>query len=1316
MSDARTAPDTSADEFLAGRALAQRGDPWAELNQRYPAPPPAGAAKTEAPPQPVPIPTPPDAPIGQRILSRLTGIASAVGGVARGAGEAILGDVTDLFKGIYEAGPGTVEKVLTGELQPGTPEAEAAARSTAMTYGVQVRGAPETLLRARGAAAVEAERAAGAAAEAKPVAGEATPPVEPVTGAPAAEPAPVPGTVGLPPVDVTTPAPAVTPREFPQVTDPLTLMQRGELTAESAQNIADTLSSHFQAVEKEVYGEDAEELARLRRQSNSAWERANDARAKEIDARIGELEAKHDPTGAGADYLSGLNGPEHIDPEGWQEMARDLKDVEASREDAVEVVASKLRWLPDGPPVTQTDRETVAVIGRAIQAEVERGGNPADFLKDALKERFQRYGGGADAAELVNDQAERLLNLAKPQMSEAAGEPPPLVRLPPPTPPETLPPAATAAPAPAAAPKDPLALGDPLAPAVTVKPATQAEQAMAEVTLGRMPGEGEPPSIMSEADIHSYLDGARVDNPVKVNLARIGSGEDIADILAQVSKTIPATAVQTLEATRYAADALGLTPEQLLQNYRGQQLNSVETTAMRLIVDSSAAQLREFAQKVRDPMAGPADIAAFTKAFTVHRALQQYMENARAEAARTLGSWRILSEQRDIYGRAISKLVADNGDDVMELAGKIADLTPLQAGRLVASSMQGTARDVMLALGYNAWLSSPSTLTKKIGSDIGMAMWNLATRGFAETAGRAGMNSGAIVPGETASLAFGYMNSLTDALRAGGKGLMAGRSQFMSQFATQEQPFRLSQLANGYPAPIEAAMPSKAMFDYIRPLLPTSWMAGADDFAKMWQYQAQYRALAWRAAEGDPERFADLLNNRPQSLHQQATLEALTSTFHEPLTGAAEWLRGVIDAVNIPIKGTDWQIPLGRIIMPFFKVPVNIGRMAYRSSPLAYVFPSSTVKAIMATPGASRDLLMAQIGLGTAVDVALTGLALNGNITGRGPTDPGLNREWQDAGNQPYSLQLPGARPIDMHQFEPFGLHLAAIADTINLFKFAKDEDSELAALSSVFGVGNAMLSKNYFEGIANFLDALTHPDQDAGRYTRNLVAGFVPNALRHLGNATDDWVRAHYRILDSIEANLPWLREGLPPARSLWGKPIPVKDTYLPFLSGTGVAQMVSPVNLGKPPEDVEPIDRWIWDHHGDFDNPEHGIEKPPRNLAFSAGPGLSIPFELNAKQYDRFVEQAGNGLKNPDNGLGAMDMLNALVQGRGPRGEQDAWNEASPAEQTFMVQSYVKKYREAAKVQLWQPHNGVPPDFPEMQQAIEGAARARGAVLMGR
>jgi hypothetical protein len=79
---------------------------------------------------------------------------------------------------------------------------------------------------------------------------------------------------------------------------------------------------------------------------------------------------------------------------------------------------------------------------------------------------------------------------------------------------------------------------------------------------------------------------------------------------------------------------------------------------------------------------------------------------------------------------------------------------------------------------------------------------------------------------------------------------------------------------------------------WARSALPTSWIGAADDFAKVINYRAEARALAYprRHDQGAERRRAvqscrQLMNNMPEHIHLQARNAALRNTFQEPLTG-----------------------------------------------------------------------------------------------------------------------------------------------------------------------------------------------------------------------------------------------------------------------------------------------------------------------------------------------------------------------------------------------------------------------------------------------
>lgn len=836
-----------------------------------------------------------------------------------------------------------------------------------------------------------------------------------------------------------------------------------------------------------------------------------------------------------------------------------------------------------------------------------------------------------------------------------------------------------------------MALGDPAAPLVTVDS-----------------------DIAGQADDFKFMISGK--HPVRLNLGRIGSGEDIANALEEVSRHIPAQGVQTHDATIALADSLGLTPEALLRGYQGAQLDARETTAMRFLLDSSAGQLVDYAKAATDPRtATPEAQATFVRAFATHRAIQQYAENARAEAGRTLNAWSIMSQTRGDQAKAIRDIVAaanGNGADVQALAEKLAELTPEQAGRMVGDAARSRG-GMGMTIFYNALLSNPRTVVKKLASDVGMGLWNLATRYTAEQRG-----SGAVPAGETAQLAAGYVGAMRDGFRMAGKALREGRSQFHPEAATIEgMGPRVNVLADGAPRTVDPNAPSEGFMQYLRPALPTSWIGAADDFAKFVNYRAELRSLAFRDGMqkqlGDADlatHMARMMDSPDPAMSAQAWSAAQRTTFQTPLSGFPKQLESFVDSMNVPLGSSGYDLPVGRILVPFVKVPANIAAWSYRNTALAKFFPTDAVKSELAAGGASRDLAVARMSLGSAFALAMADLALTHTVTGGGPKDPKLQRAWRAAGNEPYSIRI-GDKSYGYSQVEPVGLLTSAIADTFDISRFASEEDREALALSFVLGAGNALLSRTYLSGVGNFFEALNNPDSDGERWAEALVNSMAaPAGVAAMGQAIDPWVRAHYGMLDSVEKRLPFLSENLPPARTLWGDPIAAREGYMPLASGSVAANILSPVSVRG--DAAEPIDKWIWENRQAFprgaDN-RLGIQKLSRFQNFERGPGVSAQVELDPGEFDRLQVLAGNDLKDPRNGMGAKDYLNALVGGHSTdTAAQAQWDRAVPAARALMVQKVINRYRAAARRELLT-------EKPDVADAVTAGLGARRDQLTG-
>lgn len=819
----------------------------------------------------------------------------------------------------------------------------------------------------------------------------------------------------------------------------------------------------------------------------------------------------------------------------------------------------------------------------------------------------------------------------------------------------------------------------------------------------------------ANADLRSADFSSTGANPVKVNLNMINGPDDLKDAISRVSSQIPAQAIRHNDAVLDAAQSAGMTAEEFLAGPGG-ALKDTEVVGLRMVMNDAASQFLNLAKEASAPGAAPEAKAQALAAYAKFNDITSYLEAAKAESGRSVQAWGIPVAGSNIpYAEAVKRIAevtgGPEGDEFLSRMGALQ--TPQQVAAAARAAQQMTGNDYFMYGWYNALLG-PRTVIKKGISDAFMATWNLATRYAAEKFGP----SGAVQPGETAALFQGYTGSFKDGLQAALAALRTGRSQFMSGAQTMDSlDFgNVEQLAQTAPQ-LPAEAPTMAAVDYLRAALPTSWIGAFDDFAKTINYRAELNSLAYRkmAAKGldgaDLESAIDQLKAQPPMwLHQQAVQNALSNTFQDPLTGIAANIKAVADSASIPIgHGGNFELPVGRILMPFVKVPVNIMKWSYSNSPLALAFPSARISAELAAGGATRDLALAKVGLGTALSTSFAGLALSGMVTGRGPSDPELNRAWRAAGNEPNSVNI-GGKQYSYNMLEPAGMMAGVLADTYDVMRFAKEEDAGTAAASLVFGTGEALMSKTYLQGIAEFFKAIENPDAQSARWWDRLIGTAVPNTVADLRRGQDPWVRAHYDLLSGIENRLPYVSQRLPPQRTLWGDAIPLEDGYAPFLTGTAGARMLSPVSVG-PALSTQPIDKWIWDNRMAFPRgPDNklGISRPGVVQNFSSGSHVAVQVELTPAQHDRLQVLAGNELKDPSTGMGARDALNALVEGTYPGGMQKQWDSAEPAAQALIVQSMVNKYREAAKYQL----RG---DFPDLDETIRAGANARANQLTG-
>lgn len=801
------------------------------------------------------------------------------------------------------------------------------------------------------------------------------------------------------------------------------------------------------------------------------------------------------------------------------------------------------------------------------------------------------------------------------------------------------------------------------------------------------------------------------DNPIAVHLDALANPDTRVQAIADIAKVIPKDEVKPIDVTEMGAYSMNVSPQEIIEQIKPKFPSDEAWAAANMAINSAADVFHQASVKAMASGA-PEDLEAATRSFAQMNEFVGAVRDAKTDWGRAGRIQQEAAKVRSDWTEQIQQAIADVGpDNVEQVIKRVANLDqPAKVSPFMSAMRWMTSREGILYGYYNALLSH-AVVVKKIATDVGLALYNVPVRYAAEKLS-AGVKSG-VAPGEAVALLNGYMGSMSDAIRAAGKGLKAGTSTFLGDSQSLmdgkllDRAKELQAGTSDAHSDAVASSPTQSALEYMRMFLPTSAMAAADDFGKMAAYRSELHALAYREGLqkglGDDalaQHIGDRLNNVLPDHHYQAVNYALRNTLTEPLEGVAKHIQDAMDGLNIPIWKTGVSIPLGKLILPFTKVPVNALRYAYRNSPLPLVTPSAAYRAELAAGGARRALAQAQVGIGTAASMIVGALAINGTIDGAGPSSPDLQAAWRRAGHTPYTIRV-GNENVRYDRVEPMGSLISIIADTHEAMKFMSDGDGEAAASSLVFGIGHAMVNKTYMQSLADFLEAVHSPDRSSKGYAADILASMaMPGDAAMLARGLDPFIRAHRGLLEDITSRTPGLSATLPPVRNLWGDAIERESLFGRY---DVAGKALSPVTLAG--DNPQPIDKWIWEHRADFPNGAEGrigLEPPGQIFA-----GEQTRVRLSDQQLDRLKVLSGNGWKDPQTGLGARDALNALVQGEYPnRNVQERFNRAGNAKRAVMIANMWREYRENAKDALYRSD-------PKLQSDLGEAASARRQLL---
>jgi len=383
---------------------------------------------------------------------------------------------------------------------------------------------------------------------------------------------------------------------------------------------------------------------------------------------------------------------------------------------------------------------------------------------------------------------------------------------------------------------------------------------------------------------------------------------------------------------------------------------------------------------------------------------------------------------------------------------------------------------------------------------------------------------------------------------------------------------------------------------------------------------------------------------RQQSLVEDADAGARRHVFQEEL---GDYGKKVQALLNTPVKG----LPIGRIIMPFFRTPVNILKRFGEYFPLAmaeamarksvrfatgkgynmgdlsstWSLHTKTLTQLASNDPAVRAAAEGRMAMSAGLIASAYLLTEEGLITGAGPKNPDQRNAMRRGGWQPYSIRL-GDTYYSYEKAEPFAFHLGMVADTMELLEAGAGEDEELGTFAALMYSSSKMLeSKSYLQGISDLFNAFEQPERFGERYVRNLAGSAVPfsSFLRNYQGTVDPIIYENRDLLDAVRYNTSLGNEKLSPRYTVIGEPLTrvSNDTpgWIPWNN------FINPVRVSSITKD--PVYRFL----AEMDDP---IGTPERNhdgvdwSAFPAPEGPGTCFNYFEREVGR-VEVEGMNLR---------------------------------------------------------------------------------------
>ncbi len=293
-------------------------------------------------------------------------------------------------------------------------------------------------------------------------------------------------------------------------------------------------------------------------------------------------------------------------------------------------------------------------------------------------------------------------------------------------------------------------------------------------------------------------------------------------------------------------------------------------------------------------------------------------------------------------------------------------------------------------------------------------------------------------------------------------------------------------------------------------------------------------------------RIGDLVANPTDDLVEQSRDYSRYLTFQTKLGGFGQSLTRATETV-----------PALKLVIPFIRTPINLFKYSLERTPVAQL-ALKRVRDDYRAGGARRDLAIAKATMGAGLGAAVVMHAAAGNISGRGPTDPGKRRMMMADGWQPYSFKINGSW-YSYSRLDPFATVIGTAADiaTFSDHLTAKQQDEAYTALTGM--ITGQIESKTWLSGVTDFIQAMDDPERFGEAWVSRIGGSLVPTVSAHAAKALDpigretkagddvqpfgpiptELVRVGVATGNVVKSRVPGLSDDLPARVDVWGEDI---------------------------------------------------------------------------------------------------------------------------------------------------------------------------------